>query len=199
MITHIVLDMGGVLVDIEWAERIGKLFGRSIPMDELHALWVNARSTVDFESGRTDFDQFAAAFIQEFGLDVSPETVQYEFVEIIRNPNRNCKHVLSTLKQDYHLSLLSNTSPPHYGKLRDRFQFFAPFDNLFLSYKIGVMKPSNKIYEHVLSVLDISPASMAFFDDSALNVEAARKLGIHAYQVNSPDEIIAIVDGFGST
>ena len=199
MITHIVSDMGGVLVDIEWAERIGKLFGRSIPMDELHALWVNTRSAVDFESGRTDFDHFAVAFIEEFGLDVSPETVQYEFVEIVRNPSRNCAQVLSALKQEYHLSLLSNTSPPHYDKLRDRFQFFTPFDNLFLSYKVGVMKPSSKIYEHVLSVLEVSPESIAFFDDSALNVEAARKLGIQAYQVHSPDEIMAIVEGFGST
>ena len=198
MVTHVVLDMGGVLVDIEWAERVGNLFGRLVPMDELHALWVNSHSAVDFESGRTDFDQFAAAFIQEFELDVSPETVQDEFLEIVRQPSHNCNQVLSTLKQDYHLSLLSNTSPPHFDKLSDRFKFFDPFDHLFLSYRIGVMKPSNAIYKHVLSVLDISPESMAFFDDSALNVDAARKLGIQAYPVNSPDEIMAIVKGFGS-
>ncbi|MDJ0702971.1 MAG: HAD family phosphatase [Leptolyngbyaceae cyanobacterium MO_188.B28] len=198
MITHIVSDMGGVLVDIEWAERIGKLFGRSLPMDELHAFWVNARSPVEFESGRINFDQFATAFIQEFNLDVSPETVQHEFLEIVRRPNQHCNQVVSTLKQTYHLSLLSNTSLPHYEKLRDRFQFFEPFDHLFLSYEIGLMKPSNEIYEHVLSVLDVSPESVAFFDDSLLNVEAARKLGIHACQVRSPEEIMAIVEGFGT-
>ena len=196
MITHIVSDMGGVLIDIEWAERIGGLIGCSIPIGELHALWGSAHSPVDFESGRTDFDQFAAAFIQEFELDVSPETVQQEFLAIVRTPSRNCNQVLSALKQDYHLSLLSNTSPPHYGKLRDRYDFFAPFDELFLSYEIGAMKPSEAIYKHVLSVLNISPESMAFFDDGAENVAAARKLGIHAYQVNSPDEIMAIVEGF---
>lgn len=196
MITHIVSDMGGVLVNIEWAERIGGLFGRQVPIEELHHLWVNAHSTVDFESGRTDFDQFAAAFIQEFDLDVSPETVQHEFLEIVRGPNRNCNQVLSKLKQDYHLSLLSNTSSPHYNKLRDRFDFFDYFDKLFLSYEVGVMKPDEAIYNHVLSVLDIPPEAMAFFDDGARNVEAARKLGVHAYQVNSPEEIMAIAEGF---
>ena len=196
MITHIVSDMGGVLIDIEWAERISRLMGRSIPIDELHYLWVNARSTLDFESGRTDFDQFAAAFIQEFDLEVSPETLQHEFLEIVRNPSRNCNQVLSTLKQDYHLSLLSNTSPPHYSKLRDRYNFFNHFDKLFLSFEIGLMKPSEAIYKHVLSVLDISPETMAFFDDGARNVEAASKLGIQAYQVNSPDEIMAIATEF---
>ena len=196
MITHIVSDMGGVLIDIEWTERISGLIGRSIPIDELQHLWVNARSTLDFESGRTDFDQFAAAFIREFDLAVSPETLQHEFLEIVRRPSHNCLPVLSRLKRDYHLSLLSNTSPPHYCKLRDRYNFFTHFDQLFLSYEIGVMKPSEAIYQHVLSALDISAAAMAFFDDGARNVEAARELGIQAYQVNSPDEIMAIVEGF---
>jgi FMN phosphatase YigB (HAD superfamily) len=37
---------------------------------------------------------------------------------------------------------------------------------------------------------------VAFFDDSRRNVEAARNVGIHAYRVDSPAQIMAVVDGF---
>ena len=196
MITHIVSDMGGVLVDLEWTERISGLFGREVPIDELHHLWINAQSTVDFESGRIDFDEFTTAFIQEFDLTITPEAVQQEFLEFVQGPASNCDSVLNALKANYNLSLLSNTNPAHYQKLRDRYPFFDQFDQLFLSYHLGVMKPDPAIFQHVLSQLEVAPDAVVFFDDGARNVAAARDVGMHAYQVYSPDELMAAVKRF---
>lgn len=196
MITHIISDMGGVLVQLEWSERISSLLGRSVPIDELHHLWINARSTVDFESGRIDFDTFADDFIQEFELSVSPEQVQHEFLEFVQAPMPGCNEILSQLKQQYHLSLLSNTNSAHYERLRDRYNFYAPFGQVFLSHKIGLMKPDPEIFHHVLSALDIAPHTAAFFDDGARNIETANNVGINAYQVNSPQELHGIVKTF---
>ncbi|NJL46469.1 MAG: hypothetical protein HC929_01770 [Leptolyngbyaceae cyanobacterium SM2_5_2] len=75
MITHIVSDMGGVLIEIQWQDRVEKLLNRPLPIDELHHLWVNARSTVEFETGVTSFDEFTMAFLKEFELDLSPDTL----------------------------------------------------------------------------------------------------------------------------
>lgn len=196
MITHIVLDMGGVLIEIEWAARISGLLGRDIPMDELHHLWISAPSTLDFESGRTDFDAFTTAFIQDFDLTVSPETFQHEFLEIVQRPAPHCVELLETLKPQYHLSLLSNTSDPHFSKVCDRTPIIPYFDQLFLSYKIGTMKPDAAIYQHVLTVLDTPPDTVAFFDDSARNVAGAKQVGIQAHQVYSPAEVLAIAESF---
>lgn len=196
MITHIVLDMGGVLVHLEWAERVGALLGRPMPLDELHRLWIAATSTVDFESGRIDFDEFAVAFIQEFGLDLAPEKVQHEFLEFVQAPFANCDLILKVLKEHYHLSLLSNTNPAHYDKLRDRYDFYDFFDYLFLSHQLGMMKPDPAIFHHVVSQLGVAPEKIAFFDDGARNVAAARRIGMHAYQVHSPDAVMAVVQQF---
>ena len=196
MITHIISDMGGVLVQLEWSERISGLLGRSVPIDELHHLWINARSTVDFESGRIDFETFADNFIREFDLQVSTEQVQHEFLEFVQAPMPGCNETLSRLKHQYHLSLLSNTNSAHYERLRDRYDFYAPFEQVFLSHKIGLMKPDPEIFHHVLTTLDIAPHTAAFFDDGARNVEAANSVGINAYQVNSPQELQVIVETF---
>jgi FMN phosphatase YigB (HAD superfamily) len=121
MITHIVSDMGGVLIGLEWTQRVGALLDRELPLDDLHHLWVNARSTLNFETGRTDFDEFTTAFIAEFQLDIPPATFQQEFLEIVRDPLPHCVEVLSALRQNYHLSMLSNTNEAHYHKLRQRY------------------------------------------------------------------------------
>lgn len=195
-ITHIVCDMGGVLIELQWLDRVKDLLGRPVTIDEVHRLWVSAPSVVDFESGRSDFDRFAAAFVKDFGLAIAPEVVQHEFLEIVRAPLPQCNEVLGALKPRYHLSLLSNTNPAHFDRLRDRYDFFDYFDQLFLSYKIGLMKPSAAIFEHLLTALDTPADTVAFFDDGTRNVEAARAAGIHAYRVDSPTEIMTAVQGF---
>lgn len=196
MITHILLDMGGVLVELQWRERMEKLLNRPLSMAELHRLWVTASSTVDFESGRTDFDQFTAAFRREFDLSMDAAAIQHEFLELVQAPLPRCQQVLKDLKARFNLSLLSNTNPAHYEKLSRQYDFFHDFDQLFLSYQLGCMKPSAQIFERVISQLKIPADAIAFFDDGARNVEAAQALGIHAFRVDSPDQVWAIAQGF---
>lgn len=192
MITHIVCDMGGVLVQLEWQQRMEKLLGRSISSDEVHKIWRTARSTHGFETGTMDFDEFAVAFIEDFNLNLSPEAVQAEFLAMVQEPMPECDRVLAELKTRYHLSLLSNTNPAHIGKLR-RHGFFDYFEVLFLSYEIGQMKPNPVIFQHILNTLGVAPAQIAFFDDGRSNVEAAQASGIMAFQVTSPEGIRAAI------
>lgn len=198
-ITHIVFDMGGVLIELQWLDRVKRLLQTSMTLEELHRLWVSALSTADFETGRSDFNGFTAAFIDEFDLAIAPEALQHEFLEIVQAPLPQCNEVLSALQPRYHLSLLSNTNPAHYERLRDRYDLFDYFDQLFLSYKIGVMKPSAAIFEYLLAHLDTPVDTIAFFDDGIGNVEAARAFGIHAYRVESPIAAMSIVEGFSKT
>ncbi|PSN12296.1 hypothetical protein C7293_20825 [filamentous cyanobacterium CCT1] len=195
-ITHIVFDMGGVLIELQWLDRVKTLLNSPMTLEDLHRLWVSARSTADFETGRSDFEAFATAFIEEFELAIAPERLQHEFLEIVQATLPGCNQVLSALKPRYHLSLLSNTNPAHYKRLRDRYDFFDYFDRLFLSYQIGLMKPSAAIFEHLLTALNAPADTVAFFDDGLRNVEAARALGIHAYHVDSPAAAMAVVEGF---
>lgn len=57
------------------------------------------------------------------------------------------------------------------------------FDNLYLSYQMHLMKPDDEIYIKMIKDLGVSSSSIYFFDDSQVNVDAAKKLGINAYCV----------------
>ena len=51
------------------------------------------------------------------------------------------------------------------------------FDDFFLSYKMGMSKPSPEIFIKVAEELGIEPNEALFIDDSQVNVDAAAKLG----------------------
>ena len=53
------------------------------------------------------------------------------------------------------------------------------FDKLFLSYQLGMSKPHDDIFKHVIEELGTS--EFYFFDDSQKNVTAAHNLGISAH------------------
>ncbi|MEM8605194.1 MAG: HAD-IA family hydrolase [Cyanobacteria bacterium P01_H01_bin.121] len=199
-VKHIVSDMGGVLIELDWFSQASTMLGRTVTVDELHHLWVNASSVAAFETGQqTDFEGFIQAFATEFGYDLNTDnvaTLKQRFQRMLKAPLPDCDRVLAELSQHYPLSLLSNTNPVHMQYVRSNFgSLLTYFGNLFLSFEMGYLKPNEAIYQQVVNALQLEPAAIAFFDDGRHNVEVARGLGIQAFQVQSPREILAIVQG----
>jgi glucose-1-phosphatase len=88
--------------------------------------------------------------------------------------------LLTNLRARHHVSCLSNCNELHWAKLSD---FLKSFDSVFSSHLLGEIKPDRDAFEAVMRALGVSPRQVRFFDDIKPNVEAARALGIAAFQV----------------
>lgn len=53
------------------------------------------------------------------------------------------------------------------------------FDSLYLSYRLGVMKPDPKFFQIVLENEHILPEESLFIDDGLRNIEVADRLGFN--------------------
>lgn len=73
------------------------------------------------------------------------------------------------------ICLLSNALP----NLSDTAQGLAHSENVFVSYKLGLLKPDIEIYQKVLLKLNAKPEEVIFIDDKPKNVNAAKSIGIH--------------------
>ena len=62
-------------------------------------------------------------------------------------------------------------------------------ERTFCSAFIGNAKPEAAAFIHVCEAMSVHPTSVIFFDDTELNVEGARQLGITAYFFNGPDVV----------
>ena len=69
--------------------------------------------------------------------------------------------------------------------------FADAFDDMVISAEVGFAKPDARIYQTALQNLQALPAESVFLDDMPRNVEAARKIGMHAIHFVQPGQAIA--------
>lgn len=92
----------------------------------------------------------------------------------------NVENTLKNLKEEgYKIYVLSNLHELTFKDFSNNFNIDI-FDELFLSYKIGLLKPDNKIYQYVINKIGDDPKNICFFDDKIKNVEAAIANGMNA-------------------
>lgn len=125
-------------------------------LDELLATWPGATADVDDLLGLWE--------------EVERDDAAIALVEEVAASGVSC--VLATNQQDYRRDFL-----------RENFGYDDVFARSFYSCDLGAMKPEPEYFARVLAALDVAAvdaATIGFVDDSAANVETARRLGIRA-------------------
>lgn len=92
--------------------------------------------------------------------------------------NRELLKVIQELSADYKIGLLSNIST---NWIRDVFlteSEQAMFDDMVMSFEVGMTKPSPDIFKLVCGQLDVEPSQAILVDDIEDYVEAARAVGM---------------------
>ncbi|HEX5797417.1 MAG TPA: HAD family phosphatase [Candidatus Saccharimonadales bacterium] len=85
---------------------------------------------------------------------------------------------IKTLKNNYKISLLSNSSSDYLRPILAGHGILDLFDIDIVSSEVGVIKPDPEIFELALGKLGTAPEETIFIDDRSYNTEAAARLGI---------------------
>jgi putative hydrolase of the HAD superfamily len=189
-IKHLVIDLGGVLVELDWDRSTPLLYPDSVPEAEAVRRWVESEAVSRHETGSIDAETFYSEFAEEYGGD--RERVEEGSSCIIGNPKSDCESILETLSNRFQLSMLSNISRVHTQQLDSRTRLARHFPERFLSWELGCMKPDAAIYAAICDRLSATPSEIAFFDDRQGNVDGAIDAGMQAWRVDSPADILSI-------
>jgi HAD superfamily hydrolase (TIGR01509 family) len=65
------------------------------------------------------------------------------------------------------------------------------FDVLVWSYQVHMVKPNPDLYRYTLKKLGTRPEETLFLDDRAINVEAARTVGMKALEFSTVERLRA--------
>lgn len=191
-IKHVVLDLGGVLINLEWRQNIAALFGEQLSVVQAQHRWSLSPAVQAHETGKLDLEQFSTAWCEELQLD-SCETVKSAFLSLLGELKPHTESMLDTLGERFTLSMLSNISHAHIYHLDELVSLKRQFSHRFFSCDLGKMKPVADVFQRVVSELQSDAAQIAFFDDTRVNVDAAIASGLHAWCVDSPREIMRII------
>ena len=135
------------------------------------------------EEGRVSPEEWRDIVRQNIPSSVTDEQIDDAFNAFLVDIPVEKLRMLKTLKERYRIAMLSNTNKvmfeskiPEFFKI-DGLTIEDYFDDFFLSYKMGMSKPSPEIFIKVAEELGIEPSEALFIDDSQANVDAAAKLG----------------------
>lgn len=105
--------------------------------------------------------------------------------------------LIRALKGRHRLYLLSNTNEMHYEFIETHFGILREFDEIMLSFRLGVCKPDWKIFRLVLEKSGAKPGQHFFIDDNQRNVEAALAMGMQAVRFESGEQLREVLRNAG--
>lgn len=98
--------------------------------------------------------------------------------------NNEILEIIKDIKEKgYNTYVLSNAPLDIDKYLKDK-KLNQLFDGIILSASEKLMKPNKEIYELILNRFNLDAKESIFIDDKLENVEAAKKIGIDAFQFN---------------
>lgn len=187
MIKNLIFDLGGVIMTIDHNEALRRFRELGLS-DAEHHLDPYTQTGIfgDLEEGKITAEDFRVELSKLVGHELSYGECKYAWLGYRKDvPQRNLDSLKDLRLRGYRLILLSNTNPymMSWGLSNDfdggKASLNDYFDSLYLSYKIGVMKPAKEFFMVVINNERISPEESIFIDDGSRNIDAARKLGFN--------------------
>ena len=138
-----------------------------------------------FESGQVPPEQFVEQLCEILSLRMEYAHFCEIWSSIFLPDTLVPESLIEGLSRRYRMLLLSNTNAIHFKMVRENYPLLRHFDDYVLSYEVGALKPSARIYEEAIARAQCAPGECFFTDDIAEYVTAARQAGMDAVQFQS--------------
>lgn len=186
----IIFDLGGVIINLKKQNCIDAF--KALGYDSIEKMLGEYRQEGEFlalEEGRITPEEWRSCVRESIPTAVTDEQIDFAFNQFLVDIPISKLRMLKALRERYRVVMLSNTNQIMFeSKIPELFKIDGGkmedyFDDFFLSYKMGMSKPSPEIFIKIASDLGISPSEALFIDDSQANVDSASKLGFQTMRV----------------
>ncbi|MFM8472826.1 MAG: HAD family hydrolase [Candidatus Kapaibacterium sp.] len=185
----VMLDLGNVLYHINLQrthDSLALLAGREVEF----SLTSQAPVFDLFECGLLSADGFRAGLREAYALTCSDDDITDAWNALLVGLDPRSTAWVRALKEHHRVILLSNINVIHHERIAaECAELFSLFDALYLSYDIGLRKPSPRIFRHVLDREQVTADRIRYFDDAPQHVDSALRLGFDARRVLAIDDL----------
>ena len=197
-IDTLIFDFGGVIINLDYSK----------PVDEFKKLGIlNSKKLYSKKEQTKLFDSLECGqisdenFLNEIRKKSNTndlELIKKAWNSILLNIPEERVHLLKKLSLKYKIYLLSNTNSIHlneiisaYGEKKWR-NFISIFNDVYFSNQIGMRKPNENIFYHVINKNKLDVSKTLFIDDSPQHIKTAKKIGFKTYHLTDKEDIISL-------
>jgi putative hydrolase of the HAD superfamily len=199
-ITALFWDVSGVLLTNAWdhTER-----NRALVQFELDEVDFNDRHQMlvsSFERGKITLDEYLERTIFYRTRTFSPDAFK-DYMFSLSHPKADVLEIAQSLSKSgkYLMCTLNNESKELNLYRLEKFHLREMFSLFVSSCFVGLRKPESDIYRLALDITQKLPEECCFIDDRPLNLESASRLGMHAIQMQNPEQLRADLEKLGVT
>jgi epoxide hydrolase-like predicted phosphatase len=194
--TTLIFDFGGVLINLDIDACINRF--KAIGVENVESYLSNYGQSgffLEWERGGINLEEFHENVRAISSKNPTDQEIDEAWMAFLLDIPKEKTELLKQLRTRYRILMLSNTNPLHID--RNAKQAFAEhgttqeelFDKCYLSYKIGLTKPSKEIFEYLLEKENLTPEECLFLDDGLKNIETARNMGFQTYLVQPKESL----------
>jgi len=190
-IKNIIFDLGGVIINIDYALLIGAFSEIGLPDFEMHFSQLKQKDLFDlYEKGLISSQNFRDELKKHCKIGTTDTEIDTAWNAMLLDLPKERLELILNVKNKYRTFLLSNTNEIHERAFNKVLQTTCGyptlamfFDRIYLSHRVGLRKPDPKIFELVLRENKLNPSETLFIDDSPQHIESANLLGIQTIHV----------------
>ncbi len=191
-IKNIIFDLGGVLIDWNPDKVFIKVFeGDKKKMEHFYSEICTQDWNENQDAGYpiAQATEERVALFPEFEKEIRMYYDRWD--EMLGDQIQGTVDILEKFSKSpqYKVVALTNWSHETFPKALKKFEFLQWFEGILVSGIEKTRKPFPEIYELTLNRFDLVAEESLFIDDNKRNVEAARALGIHSIQFQSPEQL----------
>ena len=181
-------DWPPALMDAAWEKRLGLE-----PGEFARRVWA-APSHAQATAGVIPFDEYWPGVAEELGLTSEALAELWEDYWVISRLDPDIEAALRELRPRYRVAALSNAFSNARAEVTRRFGLDQLVDLMVISGEVGLAKPDPRIYQLLLSELEMQAHEVLFVDDVEVNVAAARSVGMRATLSTSESSFLRVLD-----
>lgn len=192
MIKNIVFDLGGVLFDFNPLEYM-ELMGFNLEQGQFYQnlIW-NSEEWKMLDLGKISYQELINSLCNrnpQYAKDLEYLLKNRTNKYILRQNNKNTKYLKELKKLGFRIYFLSNVSVGDLEYNANNFDIFNFINGGVYSCLCGFGKPSDEIFQKLLTTYNLKAEECVFIDDAKINCEGALKNGIKSIFYQNPEQL----------
>ncbi|HGJ6630784.1 TPA: HAD family hydrolase [Streptococcus pneumoniae] len=193
---NIIFDLGNVLIEWNKEKILSKICKNDLEYNLFNKFVFQSNLWIDLDNGKISLEFLENQLSDEMGHQYQDQIHElvwnwFNYVDLYDEVYELIKQLK---KKNFQIYVLSNTSSIFHILLDSVLsKVSSVLDGYVISCEVKMMKPQKEIYLSLVNKYQLDIKDCIFLDDLEENVEAARTLGIKAFQIKERKEISNIL------